>query len=49
MLGMGSVEMALAYVLCLAASVFCVVYGVLKWNDKGRVIEQKVEVKRGGK
>lgn len=35
MLGLGSIEIALAIWLCLAASVGCVVYGLLNWN-KGR-------------
>lgn len=35
MLGIASPELALAYVLCLAASVLCVVYGIIKWNDTG--------------
>jgi hypothetical protein len=36
MLGLGSVEMAVAYILCLLAALLCVVYGVVKWNDMGR-------------
>lgn len=35
MLGLGSVEIALAYWACILASVFCIIYGSLKWNDKG--------------
>lgn len=36
MLGLGSVELAWAYILCLLAALLCVVYGVVKWNDMGR-------------
>ncbi len=32
MLGLGSVEMAWAYWLCLAAAAICVVYGLVNWN-----------------
>jgi hypothetical protein len=32
-LGMGSFEMALVYVLCIVAAVWCVVYGVWFWRD----------------
>ncbi|KUJ95253.1 MAG: hypothetical protein PWR24_1158 [Desulfonauticus sp.] len=46
MLGMGSVEMALAYLLCLAASAFCVGYGILHWNDKGKTVEQTILVSK---
>ena len=39
MLGIASSELALAYILCLAAAALCVVYGVLKWNDRGPMTE----------
>ena len=35
MLGLGSGEMALAYILCIVAALVCVVYGIVKWNDTG--------------
>lgn len=35
MLGLGSVEIALVFWLCLAAALGCVVYGVVNWNNKG--------------
>jgi len=35
MLGIASAELAVAYILCLAASVLCVAYGIVKWNDTG--------------
>jgi hypothetical protein len=39
-LGIASPELALAYVLCIAASVLCVVYGIVKWNDSGPLSEE---------
>ncbi|WP_338325281.1 symporter small accessory protein [Pseudodesulfovibrio senegalensis] len=35
MLGLGSVEIALVYWLCLAATALCVVYGIVNWNERG--------------
>ena len=35
MLGIASTELAWAFILCILASVLCVVYGILKWNDAG--------------
>lgn len=35
MLGLGSVEIALVYWLCLAAAALCVVYGIVNWNERG--------------
>ena len=47
MIGMGSVEMALVYWLCIAASVLCVAYGVINWNQDG--LQDKVtEEDEGG-
>ncbi|KIX14573.1 symporter small accessory protein [Dethiosulfatarculus sandiegensis] len=40
MLGIASTELALVYILCIAASVLCVVYGALKWNDTGPLNEE---------
>jgi len=31
--GFGDVWVALAYILCVASSLFCVCYGILHWND----------------
>ncbi len=36
MLGLGSVEMAAAFWLTIGISVFCVGYGIAKWNDEGK-------------
>ena len=44
MLGIANGELALAYVLCILASVLCVVYGLLKWNDAGPLADDP----RGG-
>jgi hypothetical protein len=35
MLGLGSVEIALAFWLSVAATALCVVYGIVNWNNKG--------------
>ncbi|MEW6265665.1 MAG: symporter small accessory protein [Thermodesulfobacteriota bacterium] len=52
MLGMGSVEMGLAYLACILAAVLCVIYGLVKWNDMGRYgehLEEKIEWERKDK
>ena len=49
MLGLGSGEMALAFILCILAALLCVVYGILKWNSMGKYggyLEEKVEWER---
>jgi len=40
MLGMGSLEMALAYVLSIVAAVGCLIYGLIHWNDKGISVDK---------
>lgn len=35
MLGLGSLEAALALWFCLAATLLCVVYGIVNWNKQG--------------
>ncbi|MCF8032623.1 MAG: hypothetical protein K9K66_06570 [Desulfarculaceae bacterium] len=40
MLGIASPELALAYILCIAASVLCIIYGIIKWNDSGPLTEE---------
>jgi hypothetical protein len=40
MLGIASTELAWAYILCLAASALCVIYGIIKWNDSGPYTEE---------
>ena len=52
MLGLGSGEMALAYILSILATVLCVVYGIVKWNSMGRWAEglgEKIEWERKDK
>jgi hypothetical protein len=39
-LGIASPELALAYILCIAASVLCIIYGIVKWNDTGPLTEE---------
>lgn len=43
MLGIASTELAWAYILCILASVLCVVYGIVKWNDTGPYSEDLKE------
>lgn len=35
MLGLGSVEIALAFWLSIGATLLCVVYGIVNWNNSG--------------
>jgi hypothetical protein len=35
-LGMASLELAVVYVLCILAAVWCVVYGLFFWNIGGK-------------
>ena len=49
MLGLGSTEMALAYICSILAALLCVVYGLVKWNSMGRHaehLEEKIEWER---
>ena len=43
MLGLGSWDIALAFWLCILSSAGCVVYGILKWNDKGEPDKVRIE------
>lgn len=36
LIGLASAEMAAAFWLSIGLSVFCVIYGVVKWNDNGK-------------
>jgi len=40
MLGLGSMEMALAFILCIAASLLCIIYGIINWNKTGLSSEE---------
>ncbi len=44
MLGLGSFEMALAYILCIVASVICVIYGIINWNNTGKTKEELQDI-----
>ena len=35
MLGLGSTEIALAFLACVGASLLCVIYGIVNWNKTG--------------
>lgn len=35
-LGLGSVEIAAVFWLCILSSLGCVVYGIVNWNCKGK-------------
>ncbi len=39
MLGIASIELAIAYLLCIAAALWCVVYALYFWEAKGRDAE----------
>ncbi len=41
MLGLGSVEIALAFWMSIGATVLCVVYGIVNWNNSGKVADPK--------
>jgi hypothetical protein len=43
-LGMGSFEMALVYVLCIVAALWCTVYGVFFWSSEGKAIDMTDKV-----
>ena len=47
MIGLGSTEIALVFWLCIAASVLCVVYGIVKWNESG-LVDKVTEEDEGG-
>ena len=40
-LGMGSFEMALAYVLCILSALWCLVYGLFFWKSEGKPINSE--------
>ena len=35
MLGLGSFEIALVFYLCIAATIWCIIYGLVNWNKTG--------------
>lgn len=42
MLGIGDLSIFLAYILCIASAIACVVYGVINWN-KGVEVEEELK------
>lgn len=49
MLGLGSVEIAAVFWLCLLASLGCVAYGLINWNTKGKPDATALNVEVKGK
>jgi len=41
MLGFGSIEIALAYWLSIGATILCVIYGIVNWNNSGKSVDSK--------
>ncbi len=41
MLGLGSMEIALAFWLSIGSTVLCVIYGIVNWNNSGKNSETK--------
>ena len=39
MFGIASIELAIAYLLCIASALWCVVYALYLWEAKGRDAE----------
>ncbi|MCB2185764.1 MAG: hypothetical protein KQJ78_05060 [Deltaproteobacteria bacterium] len=46
MLGLASLELAVAFWLCLAAAGGCVAYGWAKWDDRGPLSEELRDLAR---
>ena len=40
MLGMSDISISLAYILCIASALLCVVYGIIMWNKGGGDAEE---------
>ena len=45
MLGIQGFGVWLAYILCIASALLCVVWGILKWNAEEKSIEPEEEVR----
>jgi hypothetical protein len=43
-LGMGSNEMAVVYVLCILAALWCTAYGLFFWKSEGKPINTEDQV-----
>lgn len=44
MLGIASTELAWAFILCIAAALLCVIYGLINWNRTGPLTEDLREL-----
>jgi hypothetical protein len=44
MFGIASIELAIVYLLCIAAAVWCVVYSLYFWEAKGKDAEVQSDV-----
>lgn len=42
MLGLGSVEIALAFWLSIGATLICVIYGIVNWNKSGKEAGKRI-------
>ena len=49
MLGLGSVEIAAVFWLCILSSLGCVAYGILNWNKRGKPDATALNVEVKGK
>lgn len=48
MLGIPDLSISLAYILCIAAALLCLIYGIIMWNKGGgedEVVEMEEEAK----
>lgn len=43
MLGLTDIGIILAYTLCIAAAVLCVVYGIMNWNKGDEVDDKEIK------
>ncbi len=43
MFGIASVELAIAYLLCIASAVWCVLYALYFWEAKGKDAERHAD------
>ena len=43
MLGIPDLSISLAYILCIASALLCLVYGIIMWNKGGDNEEAEIE------
>lgn len=41
MLGLGDIWVFSAYVLCIASTIFCLIYSIMRWNKDGTPASKK--------